>query len=348
MNSLRFAHHFFQLSQARSRQLWGERPPGLEDIRGLFEGEKAPRRALKCGILSFSAAKEEFKRVLEQEDRAGVRALSEKDFPPALKASIPPERLPLLLYLRGAGIPEEKDCVALVGTRFPSLWGAETATDFSAYFTAQNLHVVSGLAKGIDAISHRENLGRGTLAVLGGGIEDVYPKENAGLAEEILERGGSLLSPFPLGQIPLPQNFPQRNEIISALSYGVVVIEGKPSSGAAVTGKHALTMGKCVVGLTQDFRTSFGQGVIELQRAGATLVCSEEEALQAIFSRAGGFSPRGLPPLTKSFTFREFLTLSKADVATAIVLLQEGIASGAIRKLGPDYYRLSRQPKERT
>jgi DNA protecting protein DprA len=341
MNALRFAHHFFHLNQTSPRRLWNGHPPDLADVRALFEGEKAPRRALKCGILTFSAAKEEFKRVAEQEERAGIRALGERDFPAALKAFVPPERLPLFLYLRGDGIPEEKNCIALVGTRFPSLWGAETATDFSAFFTAQNLHVVSGLAKGIDALSHRENLARGTVAVLGGGTKDVYPRENAGLAEEILERGGSLLSPFPWGQVPLPQNFPQRNEIIAALGYGTVVIEGKPSSGAAVTGKHALSMGKCVVGLTQDFRTAFGQGVIELQRAGATLVSSEEEALQAIYSRAGGFSPRNLPPVAKCFTFREFLKLSKADVATAIVLLQEGISSGAIRKLGPDYYRLS-------
>ena len=206
--------------------------------------------------------------------------------------------------------------------------------------------MVSGLAKGIDTIAHQENLRAGTIAVLGSGVHDVYPKENGEMAELILARGGSLLSPFPLGQIPLPVNFPQRNDLIAALSAGTVVVEGAETSGAAVTGKQTLSMGKSVVVLTQDFRSGFGRGAIRLQQAGANLVCSEEEALHSLFSRLGGFSGVALPALrgkSREFTFEQFLRAAGKDVAAALVLLEEGISTGKIERRGPDLYRLRRR-----
>lgn len=182
------------------------------------------------------------------------------------------------------------------------------------------------------------------MAVLGSGVRGVYPGENEKLAEEILARGGSLISPFPIGQTPLPQNFPIRNEIIAALAIGTVVIEGAETSGAAVTGKQALGMGKTVVALAQDFRSGFGRGAIRLQQAGASLATSEEEALHAIYFRVGGYSGTKLPNVGKGrkreFTFEEFQKAAGKDVGAAMVLLEEGISSGKIERSGPDFYRL--------
>ncbi|MGZ3720080.1 MAG: DNA-processing protein DprA, partial [Bdellovibrionota bacterium] len=255
---------------------------------------------------------------------------------------IPPERRPALVYLRGAPIPEEKHLVAIVGTRHPSDFGRESAESFAAYLTAVGIRVVSGLARGIDTTAHEQSLSLGTIAILGAGVGQVYPEENQGLAENLLRQGGSLLSPFPLDQVPLPRNFPDRNELIAALSAGVVVVEGAEKSGAAITGRHALSMGKSVAVLAQDFRTEFGRGAIRLQQCGGEFVTREEEAVEVIFRRFGGFAGTaagnlGNLPKKNSFSFREFQKASGRSVPEAIALLEEGILQGRIERFGARY-----------
>ncbi|HEY8280263.1 MAG TPA: DNA-processing protein DprA, partial [Bdellovibrionota bacterium] len=169
-------------------------------------------------------------------------------------------------------------------------------------------------------------------------------EENQNLAERILQQGGTLLSPFPLNQVPLPQNFPERNELIAALAAGTVVIEGAEKSGAAITGRLALSMGKTVCALTQDFRSDFGRGAIRLQQEGAVLVTREEEAVEALFRRFGGFA--GPLPLAKPirknrcFSFKEFQRASGRSVPEALALLEEGLLQGKIVRQG-SHYRLS-------
>jgi DNA protecting protein DprA len=349
MDTLRFAHQFFHFCQKTKLSLWGESAPKESQLADLFRENPLPRRALKAGNrLTYREALAEYARIESWGERIGLRVLGQKDFPAALLAHIPPERLPPLLYLRGKEPPPEEECVAVVGTRYPSELGREAGANFSAFFGIQGLKIVSGLAKGVDFIAHQQNLRLGTIAVLGGGVDDIYPVENGPLACDILAKGGSLLSPFPLSQVPLPCNFPQRNEWIAALAAGTVVIEGNETSGAAVTGKQSLAMGKCVVALAQDFRTGFGRGAISLQQAGAVLVCSEIEALQSIFARFGGFSKSPLHeqgPKGRSFTFREFLDASNKEIGTALALLEEGVASGRIEKTAPDRYRIRRKPR---
>lgn len=346
MDTLRIAHHFFHISLRARRSLWGNAAPGEKELASLFQSETLSRRALKTGnLFTFSEAIREYLKVEALEQKMGIRALQPEEFPPALLTHLPPERLPALLYLRGPAIPDEKECVAIVGTRYPSELGRESSANFSAYCGVHGLHVVSGLAKGVDAIAHRQNLRLGTVAVLGSGVGDIYPAENTGLAQEILERGGSLVSPFPFSQVPLPANFPQRNELIAALSAGTIVIEGNQTSGAAVTGKQALAMGKCVVALPQDFRTGFGRGAISLQQAGAIFASNEMEALEYIFSRLGGLGPATAEqrPRKRVFTLRDFRAATKLDTGEALVLLEEAISSGKIEKTGPDLYRLRRK-----
>jgi DNA protecting protein DprA len=349
MDTLLFAHQFFHFNQKTRQSLWGDSAPKENELGRLFRDNLLPRRALKAGkALTYREALAEFLKIESWGSRIGLRVLRHKEFPQALTTHIPPDRLPPLLYLRGKDLPREEECVAVVGTRYPSELGVEACANFSAFFGVQGLKIVSGLAKGVDAIAHQQNLRLGTIAVLGSGVDDIYPAENGPLAGEILAKGGSLLSPFPLSQVPLPCNFPQRNEWIAALAAGTVVIEGNETSGAAVTGRQALAMGKCVVALAQDFRTGFGRGAISLQQAGAIMVCSEAEALQSIFARFGGFSQSPLTeksPKGRSFTFREFLDASNKDTGAALALLEEGVASGRIEKTAPDRYRIRRKPR---
>jgi DNA processing protein len=228
-----------------------------------------------------------------------------------------------------------------VGTRHPSEDGREAAHSFATYLTAIGIRIVSGLARGVDTVAHERSLDLGSLAVLGSGVGHVYPEENQWLAERLLAKGGTLLSPYPLEQVPLPQNFPARNEVIAALAAGVIVVEGSARSGAAITGRHALAMGKTVVALTQDFRTEFGRGAIRLQQDGAVLVTREEEAIEAIFHRFGGFAG-SLPPSLRmpsraTFSFREFHAASGRSVPEAVALLEEGILQGRIERRGTRY-----------
>jgi DNA protecting protein DprA len=343
MDLLRFAHHFFHFELAAWAHFLTSAPPD-QLARRLFTHDPLPRRALRTREPgNFARAVELHTELLERERELGIRVVSEgqPEYPGVLDC-LPPARRPALLYLRGTSVPEERYLVGIVGTRQPSARGREAAQSFATYLSSIGVRVVSGLARGIDTIAHVHSSALGTVAVLGAGVGTVYPEENQPLAEQILSNGGTLLSPFPLDQVPLPQNFPDRNEIIAALSAGVIVVEGAAVSGAAITGRHALSLGKCVVVLPQDFRSEFGRGAVQLHRAGAELVTSEEEAIEAIFRRFGGFAgarpiPQDALPRRATFSFREFHAATKRAVPEAVALLEEGILQGRIRREGQRY-----------
>ncbi len=344
MEILLFAHRFFHFESAAWLRATNGNTPDWAFAKSLFHKPKLPRRQLKRNVAgSFEEALKVHEHYKEREAELGIRLLAEtsNDYPDAIRQHIPPERRPALLYIRGMEIPPENHLVGIVGTRSPSEEGREWASSFSSYLCALGLKVVSGLARGIDAAAHEQSLSLGTIAVLGSEVGNVYPEQNQELAEKILAKGGTLLSPFPLDQVPLPQNFPDRNELIAALSSGVIVVEGAEKSGAAITGKQALAMGKTVVTLTQEFRTSFGRGAIRLQQDGAVLVTKEEEAVEAIFRRFGGFAGRLPPtqamPKKRSFTFEEFQKACGQPVPEALALLEEGILQGRIEKWGYRY-----------
>jgi DNA processing protein len=341
------AHRYFHFSLSRWEAAFREGPPTDSELEKLFREDIFPRRCLKWEFpRTLEEAREMHLLLLEKELREGVSYLCEggADYPPAILSHVPPERRPAVIYQRGAPLPSEAEMLAVVGTRSPSGDGIEAARSFASFFTLLRIHVVSGLAKGIDTLAHRENLSAGTIAVLGSAVGDIYPLENQTLSEEILARGGTLLSPFPTGQVPLPANFPQRNELIAALATGTLVVEGAEKSGAAITGKLALAMGKSVAVLSADFRTAFGRGAVRLAQAGAEFVLDEEEALQTLYARLGGFLTGELPmPETarrkKSFSLNEFCRRSGFDLPAALSLLQEEILKGRIVRTGPDRYQ---------
>lgn len=344
MEILRFAHHFFHFNLAAWHRALAGSEPSWDFAKRLFLDPKLPRRSLRAKEpRCFEEAKIMHANLIAEEEALGIRALATDHpaYPEALVRFVPPERQPALLYLRGLDLPDETRLVGIVGTRSPSAGGRDAAHSFAAYLGALGIRVASGLARGIDTIAHEESLGLGTVAVLGAEVARVYPEENQDLAERIVAAGGTLVSPFPVGQVPLPQNFPERNELIAALSAGVIVVEGAEKSGAAITGRQALAMGKGVVALTQDFRSSYGRGAIRLQQDGAVLVTCEEEAVEAVFRRLGGFGGP-LPSPTKAragraFTFADFQRASGLGVSEALAALEEGILQGRIARWGSKF-----------
>jgi len=172
--------------------------------------------------------------------KAGCQLLAydDDDYPPLLK-QIPDA--PLLLYVRGDIKVLAQHAVAVVGSRRPSAYGSSVAHRLAHDLGLRQVVVVSGLARGVDSAAHRgalEAKGK-TVAVLGSGLDVIYPRENRKLAEQIME-SGAMISEFPLGTGPTPENFPIRNRIISGLSLGVVVVEAAEYSGSLITARLAV------------------------------------------------------------------------------------------------------------
>lgn len=222
---------------------------------------------------------------------AGARALllGAPDYPAQL-ALIPDP--PPLIWARGDAGLADRPAVALVGARNASALGQRLATRLAAELGAAGLVVVSGLARGIDAAAHRAALPTGTVAALAGGIDRIYPPENAGLAAEIAA-AGLLLGELPPGYEPRPQDFPRRNRIVSGLALGVVVVEGALRSGSLITARTAADQGREIMAVPGNPLDPRAGGCNQLIRDGATLVRSAEDVLEAI---AAFFAPvRGAP-----------------------------------------------------
>ena len=182
---------------------------------------------------------------------------------------------PITLYVKGDWAScFDAPCVAVIGSRKCSTYG-ENASEFLARDLAENgICIVSGLARGIDSAAHRGALrGKGrTIAVLGTGIDQVYPKENARLVEEILGNGGAIVSQFPLGTPPLKDNFPYRNRIISGLSYGVLLTEATERSGSLITARLAMEQNREVLAVPGNITSRNSIGTNYLIKSGAKLV----------------------------------------------------------------------------
>jgi DNA processing protein len=184
-------------------------------------------------------AARELERVREIEG-ADVLVLDDGSYPSLLREIPDP---PITLYVRGKWQEcLEAPCVGVVGSRRCSTYGQNVSLMLARELASRGVTVISGLARGIDAAAHRGALEAGgrTVAVLGTGIDEVYPRDHQKLAAEILERGGALVTQFPLGTPPVAENFPYRNRIISGLSLGVVVVEAAENSGSLITARLAM------------------------------------------------------------------------------------------------------------
>ena len=203
----------------------------------------------------------------------------------------PPPYLYLLGELHGS-----EPAVAIVGSRRASQYGLCTATRLARDLAARGVTVVSGMARGIDTAAHWGALKGGgrSIAVLGCGIDVVYPPENGAL-HRALAKGGALMSEFPLGTGPLAENFPRRNRIISALSRGVVVVEAGEQSGSLITARFALEQGREVFAVPGNVTASGSRGVNGLIKEGAKLVERVEDILEELAIDPGTPESTGAP-----------------------------------------------------
>ncbi|MFZ5449397.1 MAG: DNA-processing protein DprA [Thermodesulfobacteriota bacterium] len=230
---------------------------------------------------------------------SGVEMVTQDDprFPIRLKEIPYP---PVYLFVKGTLAPEDSLAVAMVGTRGASYYGLKACRRLAGGLAARGVTVVSGLARGIDTAAHQgalEMSGR-TLAVLGCGLDVVYPPENRKLYQEIPGHG-ALVSEFPLGTPPEARNFPIRNRIISGLAQGVVVIEAGVSSGTAITVRYALDQGREVFAVPGPIDSPTSLGPHRLIQEGAKLVQDVEDIIQELpdLKKAPGplFSPKAAP-----------------------------------------------------
>lgn len=209
-------------------------------------------------------------------------SFEDRNYPKLLKEIKNP---PKILYLKGEILPEE-DCFAIVGKRKCSSYGKQIALEIAGDLTEAGLTIVSGLAPGIDTISHRTVVERKkrTIAVLGTGIDEksIYPKENLKLAEKILETGGALISEYPPGTKGSNFSFPQRNRIVSGLSLGVLVVEAKEKSGALITAEWAEKQGKKFFAVPGSIYFSNSKGCHYLIKKGAKLVESADDIIKEL------------------------------------------------------------------
>ena len=219
-------------------------------------------------------------------------------YPPLLReiADRPP-----YLYVQG-NLIDADPAIAVVGSRRASSYGLLNTGRLAAELAAQGVAIVSGMARGVDAAAHRGALQQGgrTIGVLGCGVDVVYPQENRRLFAEMKEKA-VLISEFPLGTLPLPENFPRRNRIISGLSRGVLVVEAAEGSGSLITAQYALEQGRDVFAIPGNINCHGSRGTNRLIKQGAKLVESVadilEELPQAVPNNlAAAPAPAGLAP----------------------------------------------------
>lgn len=190
---------------------------------------------------------------------------------------------PKKLYVIGNKNLLYKKGIAIVGTRAATAYGKKVSYDFAKELSENHIVVISGLALGIDTYAHIGALKGGTIAVLGSGIDQIYPKENIELAREILKNNGCIISEYPLGSKPERLHFPQRNRIISGLGEGVLVVEANKKSGALITAEFALEQGKEVFVVPGDIKKPQSEGTNKLIQDGAMLVTGGKEIIENIY-----------------------------------------------------------------
>ncbi len=205
-----------------------------------------------------------------ENDRHHIVAYSEDDYPELLSQL---RGAPLLLFVNGDITALHLPSLAIVGSRNPTHGGVRNAVEFSRYLSKSGYTIVSGLAQGIDTAAHRGALDVGgkTIAVLGHGIDRVYPAQNHDLAHQIAH-SGALITEYPLGAAPERSHFPERNRLISGLSLGTLVVEAARRSGSLITARLAAEQGREVFALPGSIHNPLARGCHELIRQGAKLV----------------------------------------------------------------------------
>ena len=214
--------------------------------------------------------------------KQGIKILTWQDesYPQRLKEIDQP---PPVLYIRGDYLPDDLFAVAIVGTRRVTPYGRQITEELSAFLAANGITVISGLARGVDAIAHQTTLKAGgrSIGVLGSGVDKIYPPEHRGLAEQMMQRG-AIISDYAPGTPPDASNFPPRNRIISGLSLAVVVIEAGETSGALITAEFAAEQGREIFAVPGSILAPQSKGTNKLIQNGALPLLSVNDLMQAL------------------------------------------------------------------
>jgi len=259
-----------------------EHVPLRDRLAILKEEETYPRALRRIGVSPRGALEEKAEAALARMAERGYRllVLGEADYPPLLAAIPDP---PIALSVRGEILREDALGLSIVGSRRATPYGRDTARRLSMDLASFGLTIVSGLARGIDAAGHEgalEGSGR-TLAVLGSGLEQLYPPEHRTLADRISERG-AVLSEFDLDEPPQARNFPRRNRIITGLTLGTLVVEAAAKSGSLISARLALDQNREVFAVPGPVGSPGSEGVHALLRDGARLVTRAEDVLEEL------------------------------------------------------------------
>jgi DNA processing protein len=267
-------------------------------------------KELASRIRKASSYKDSIRKSLEKEikllEKIGGRIITvwDDEFPQLLKKIYDP---PLILYLMGNFDEMDKYSIAVVGTRQPTNYGKIQTEKIVADLVQQNITIISGLARGIDSVAHSsalKNQGR-TIAVVGSGLDIIYPSENKKLFNEIKERG-VIISEFPPGTIPNAENFPRRNRIISGLSLGTLVIETAITGGAMQTARLALDQNREVFAIPGNLGIKQSEGTnMLIQRGEAELIKSAEDILTGLELKLKPVIGKNIPKQQKDLTIFE-------------------------------------------
>ncbi|HKM82305.1 MAG TPA: DNA-processing protein DprA [Candidatus Acidoferrum sp.] len=251
---------------------------------------RAPLTGIEACNVPAPAAQALFKKQLFWRAEKEVDALrkvggklvnwKEPEYPQALLQIYDP---PVMLYVRGDAQVLNSPSLSIVGTRRPTVYGSQMAERMGRDLASRGLTIVSGLARGIDAIAHQGAMAVGgrAIGVLGTGIDVCYPKENKKLYEKVLERG-AIVSEFPTGSHPAPENFPVRNRIIAGMPLGVVIVEGKQYSGSLITARLAMEFGREVFGIPGNVTQEVSFAPNLLIKQGAKLVTNADDVIEEL------------------------------------------------------------------
>lgn len=299
--------------------------------------KQSPSELGKSGIVSPDVAKTlkssrlhaRAEQVLERVSKCGARVLTleDRNYPAVLKEIFAP---PPVLYTRGSHAGLQRHAVGVVGTRKPTRYGEKAGATITSELTRHGLVIVSGLARGIDTIAHETCLAEKgtTTAVLGCGIDRIYPSENRDLAERIVSRGGCIVSEFAPGIFPEARNFPRRNRIISGLSSGVIVVEAGKKSGGLITANYAVQQSREVFAIPGSIFSNMSDGTFELLTQGATPIRTGRDVLENLQMPMlprpiSGMIPKATLPSPETLSAQEQLVLEKL---TDTPLNPDGIA----------------------
>jgi DNA processing protein len=330
--------------------------PGIGNVtfRRLLEYFETPEAALSAPPAALAAVRGVTPAILEAIAQASWRGFAEAecfrlatsgarivtftsaDYPKSLFEIPDP---PPFLYVRGE-LRCHETSVAIVGSRRATAYGLQTTARLAGSLAGQGVTVISGMARGVDTAAHKGALaasGR-SIGVLGCGIDRVYPPENRKLFQEMAEKG-CLVSEFPLGTLPLAENFPRRNRIISGLSRGVLVVEAAENSGSLITAQYALEHGRDVFAVPGNISFATSRGSNRLIKQGAKLVDCVEDILEELpgFGNVSGSGGQQLPATrTFSLTPKEaaiYEVLARSPLHIDDIIAQTELTAGEVSSM---------------